>query len=261
MLEDWSGMDKEKAKDYILNCQSYDGGFGLMPGLESHGGGTYCAVASLRLMGYIEDDLLSKNATSFVVNVPLLLDWCMQRHAIDGGFQGRANKYSDTCYAFWVGAVLKILGGYKLIDKIALRRFLLTCQYEFGGFRKYPRELPDLYHSYYGFTAFSLLEEPGLNPLCAELGMTDLAALVSYLLTVKENDTRLLCGEKSQSPQRKPRCGEKMKSMVVAWYKALTPEVIGCIDYGGDEKKKNIGSDDDDEQRVMGQPCLVVRGN
>lgn len=49
--------------------------------------------------------------------------------------------------------------------------------YQFGGFSKYPGELPDIYHSYYGYTAFSLLEEPGLNPLCAELGMTDLVAL------------------------------------------------------------------------------------
>ncbi|XVF23875.1 hypothetical protein REPUB_Repub13aG0077100 [Reevesia pubescens] len=177
MLEDWSGMDREKAKEYILNCQSYDGGFGLMPGLESHGGGTYCAVASLRLMGYIEDDLLSKDAASSIINVPLLLDWSMQRQATDGGFQGRANKSSDTCYAFWVGAVLRILGGYNFIDKIALHRFLLTCQSEFGGFGKCPGVLPDIYHSYYGYTAFSLLEEPGLNPLCAELGMTDVAAL------------------------------------------------------------------------------------
>ncbi|KAA3481807.1 geranylgeranyl transferase type-1 subunit beta [Gossypium australe] len=177
MLEDWSGMDREKAKEYILKCQSYDGGFGLMPGLESHGGGTYCAVASLRLMGYIEDDLLSKTVTSSIINVPLLLDWCMQRQAIDGGFQGRANKPSDTCYAFWIGAVLRILGGYKFIDKIALHRFLLTCQSEFGGFSKYPGDLPDIYHAYYGYTAFSLLEEPGLNPLCAELGMTDLTAI------------------------------------------------------------------------------------
>ncbi|MCD7469654.1 hypothetical protein HAX54_008803 [Datura stramonium] len=37
MLENWSGIDKEKAKEYIINCQSYDGGFGLTPGSESHG--------------------------------------------------------------------------------------------------------------------------------------------------------------------------------------------------------------------------------
>lgn len=36
MLDNWSGMDKEKTKDFILCCQSYDGGFGLVPGAESH---------------------------------------------------------------------------------------------------------------------------------------------------------------------------------------------------------------------------------
>ncbi|MCL7029570.1 hypothetical protein MKW94_017510, partial [Papaver nudicaule] len=80
---------------------SYDGGFGLVPGLESHGGATYCAVAALRLMGFIEDDVLSKGTTFSVIDVQPLLEWCLQRQAIDGGFQGRANKATDTCYAFW----------------------------------------------------------------------------------------------------------------------------------------------------------------
>ncbi|XP_065870763.1 geranylgeranyl transferase type-1 subunit beta isoform X2 [Euphorbia lathyris] len=177
MLEDWSGMDKEKAKEYILNCQSYDGGFGMVPGSESHGGGTFCSVASLRLMGFIEDDILSKGGSSSIINLPLLLEWCLKRQAIDGGFQGRANKPTDTCYAFWVGAVLKILGGYSFIDGKALHGFLRTCQSKYGGFSKFPGELPDIYHSYYGYTAFSLLEEPGLNSLLVELGITSIAAL------------------------------------------------------------------------------------
>lgn len=42
------------------------------------GGATYCAVASLRLMGFIEDDLLSKNGSSSIVNAPLLLDWILK---------------------------------------------------------------------------------------------------------------------------------------------------------------------------------------
>ncbi|OAY38642.1 geranylgeranyl transferase type-1 subunit beta [Manihot esculenta] len=176
MLEDWSGMDKEKAKEYIIKCQSYDGGFGMVPGSESHGGGTYCAVASLRLMGFMEDDLLSTSRASSIINLPLLLEWCLQRQAADGGFQGRPNKPSDTCYAFWVGAVSRILGGYKLIDGKALREFLITCQSKYGGFGKFPGEWPDLYHSYYGYTAFSILEEPGLNSLSFELGITDVAA-------------------------------------------------------------------------------------
>ncbi|XP_015963031.1 geranylgeranyl transferase type-1 subunit beta [Arachis duranensis] len=175
MLDNWSGMDKEKAKDYILNCQSYDGGFGLVPGAESHGGATYCAIASLRLMGFIEDNLLSSCASS-LIDVPLLLDWIVQRQGMDGGFQGRTNKTADTCYAFWIGAVLKILGAEDFVDIKALHRFLLTCQYKYGGFSKFPGEFPDLYHSYYGFAAFSLLKESGLKSLCCELGITETAA-------------------------------------------------------------------------------------
>ncbi|PNT69942.1 hypothetical protein BRADI_2g03310v3 [Brachypodium distachyon] len=128
MLKDWTGMDKEKAKEYILNCQSYDGGFGMVPGSDESGGGTFCAVAALYLMGFIQVDLTSNLRESGSIDVQLLLEWCLQRQAADGGFQGRRNKPADTCYAFWVGGVLKIIGAYHLIDQSALREFLLTCQ-------------------------------------------------------------------------------------------------------------------------------------
>ncbi|OAY77634.1 Geranylgeranyl transferase type-1 subunit beta [Ananas comosus] len=151
MLKDWSGMDKEKAKEYILKCQSYDGGFGLVPGSESH----------------------AKIEHSTLIDVPLLVEWSLRRQAEDGGFQGRLNKPSDTCYAFWVGGVLKMLGAYYLLDHGALRQFLLSCQSPHGGFTKFPRErIPDLYHTYYGFAALSLSGEQGLDPLCVELGIT-----------------------------------------------------------------------------------------
>ncbi|CAI9092425.1 OLC1v1027654C1 [Oldenlandia corymbosa var. corymbosa] len=181
LLGNWCGMDKERAKEYILRCQSYDGGFGLIPGSESHGGATYCAVASLRLMGYIEDDLVSKTVSPCVLNVPMLLDWCLKRQSDDGGFQGRLNKPSDTCYAFWVGGVLRILGAHNFIDEGGLRRFLLTTQSRYGGFSKFPGQLPDLYHSYYGFCAFSLLEEPGVNPVFVNLGMSEIATVGLHL--------------------------------------------------------------------------------
>ncbi|KAJ4808859.1 Geranylgeranyl transferase type-1 subunit beta [Rhynchospora pubera] len=176
MLNDWSGMDREKAKDYIIKCQSYDGGFGLIPGSESHGGATYCAVAALFLMGFIQNDC--NNSLSFptsTIDIPSLVEWCIQRQGADGGFQGRANKDSDTCYAFWVGSVLKMLGLYHLVNKSALRTFLFTCQSPYGGFTKFPYEvLPDLYHSYYGFAALSLLEEKELGNLSVELGLAAL---------------------------------------------------------------------------------------
>ncbi|XP_020704862.1 geranylgeranyl transferase type-1 subunit beta isoform X2 [Dendrobium catenatum] len=172
MLNNWTGMDKLKAREYILKCQSYDGGFGLVPGAESHGGATYCAVAALHLMGYMETGIISKLSQTLAIDMPLLVEWSLQRQSVDGGFQGRANKPSDTCYAFWVGGVLKLLGGYQFCNKEALRSFLLSCQSKFGGFKKFPDIIyPDLYHSFYGFSALSLLQEPGLKPLQVELGI------------------------------------------------------------------------------------------
>ncbi|XP_078436276.1 prenyltransferase family protein isoform X2 [Wolffia australiana] len=173
IINDWRGMDKEKAKNYIISCQSYDGGFGLVPGSESHGGATYCAVAALRLMGYIEEGRATKFTESSMIDVALLLEWALQRQASDGGFQGRSNKASDTCYAFWVLGVLRILGAHQFIDRESLRSFLLSCQSKWGGFSKFPElQMPDLYHSYYGLAAFGLVGELGLTPLQVELGVT-----------------------------------------------------------------------------------------
>merc|ERR1711964_378054 len=50
MLCDWSGFDIESSISFIRSSQSYDGGIGLYPGAEGHGGSTYTAVASLVLM-------------------------------------------------------------------------------------------------------------------------------------------------------------------------------------------------------------------
>ncbi|KAB5538827.1 hypothetical protein DKX38_016360 [Salix brachista] len=49
MLEDWSGMDRGKTKEYILKFQSYDGGFGMSPGSESHDVSTEFVTDSLLL--------------------------------------------------------------------------------------------------------------------------------------------------------------------------------------------------------------------
>eukprot|EP01042_Synura_sphagnicola_P001706 gene1706-2000_t len=51
LLNDWSGVDVDRSVSYIQSCRTYEGGFGLTPGAEAHGGSTYCALASLSLMG------------------------------------------------------------------------------------------------------------------------------------------------------------------------------------------------------------------
>ncbi|KAJ3450628.1 geranylgeranyl transferase type-1 subunit beta [Anaeramoeba flamelloides] len=155
-LDNWGTFDIEKATKYILSCQSYDGGFGLVPNGESHGGSSYCAIASLALMNKL-DSLPDKD---------FVIDWLLRKQTI--GFQGRVNKPPDTCYSFWVGASLEILGSYELIDYDQNEQYIFCCQDKLGGFSKWSRSKPDPLHSYFGICGLSLMDKfnlPKINPL------------------------------------------------------------------------------------------------
>jgi len=55
LLGDWSGVDKSAALRFVLSCVTYEGGLALRPGSEAHGGSCYCGVASIMLMGLVDE--------------------------------------------------------------------------------------------------------------------------------------------------------------------------------------------------------------
>jgi geranylgeranyl transferase type-1 subunit beta len=76
------------------------------------------------------------------------------------GMCGRLCKPADTCYAFWAGASLHLLEQSHLASKSALRHYLLALTQHpiMGGFSKFPGDKwADLYHSYLGLAALSLI--------------------------------------------------------------------------------------------------------
>lgn len=78
---------------------------------------------------------------------------------------GRTNKVADTCYCWWVGASLHLMGHAELYDPASLKRYLLdkTQHPVLGGFGKFPGDLPDLYHSYLGLATLSLMGSEGVK--------------------------------------------------------------------------------------------------
>lgn len=85
--------------DWILSCQTYEGGFGSVPGSEAHGGYTFCCVASLCLINQLHR-----------TDLPSLLRWLTNKQMIvEGGFCGRSNKLVDSCYSYWQGAVFPLI--------------------------------------------------------------------------------------------------------------------------------------------------------
>ena len=43
---------------WLLACQSYEGGFGGVPGMEAHGGYSFCGLAALMLMNKVEMEMV-----------------------------------------------------------------------------------------------------------------------------------------------------------------------------------------------------------
>jgi len=164
MLGDWSGIDIEKAVKYIVDSQAFDGGIGLRIGAEGHGGTTYCAIASLYLMNRISD----------LKDLDGLIRWCV--HAQGCGFVGRPNKPADSCYSFWIGSTMKMLGIYDLTAPHGNRCFNMKCQTKYGGFGKYPEYKPDILHSYFGLCGLSMMGFDELEPIYPAWGVTRRAA-------------------------------------------------------------------------------------
>ena len=117
----------EPALDFILNCQNNDGAFGLRPCEESHSGATYCAIASLSLLKKLDFLPNKTKLIEFLVNRQVPWNPDREKGCV-GGFQGRIGKYPDSCYSFWIGASLKILGYESFINKVSVKAYILNCQ-------------------------------------------------------------------------------------------------------------------------------------
>ncbi|KAG4305640.1 hypothetical protein PORY_001196 [Pneumocystis oryctolagi] len=176
--------------NYIQSCKSYDHGFAENPNNESHGdnlciliayvliyfkaGYTYCAITSLTLLKDMLPTISEKVSSIFSEKT---VKWLLKRQLSNsedfGGFEGRTNKSSDTCYSFWVGGALKCLwNSIDLVSKEHSRNFLLKRIHSIGGFEKCEGEYPDVMHSYFGLAALSIFGNEKLEEIHPALGIS-----------------------------------------------------------------------------------------
>lgn len=158
----------EDTANWILGCQTYEGGVGATPGEEAHGGYTFCGLAALSLLG-----------AAHRLRLPPLVRWLVGRQmAHAGGFQGRTNKLVDSCYSFWQGGAFPLVQsllqsrgelapGGAIYNAPALLDYLIVCaQVAQGGLRDKPGKGRDYYHTCYALSglavAASASELPGV---------------------------------------------------------------------------------------------------
>jgi prenyltransferase beta subunit len=46
-------VDTDKGNAFVADCMNFDGGFGCIPGAESHGGQIFCCVGALAIGVYM----------------------------------------------------------------------------------------------------------------------------------------------------------------------------------------------------------------
>ncbi|KAM7192169.1 geranylgeranyl transferase type-2 subunit beta [Naviculisporaceae sp. PSN 640] len=243
-------FDTEGLARYILNSQTYDGGFAASSQEEPHAGYAYCAIGALSLLSrpltpQSNPSQSIPHLTSTIRSLPITIHWLASRqfiylekpppspdsppgseeseyeedddeetnanfllvppkstlsiqdsltnnadsnHPFYIGFNGRCNKRADTCYYWWVGGALSMLGllpsptsssstetcpkTTPMILTAPAREFLLQkMQHIIGGFGKTPGAPPDLYHSCFGLAILALMGDDGLSELDAALAL------------------------------------------------------------------------------------------
>ncbi|XP_074599533.1 farnesyl transferase beta subunit [Brevipalpus obovatus] len=152
----------ENSAQWLIKCQTYEGGFGATPGNEAHGGYSFCALAALTLFGQAGQ-----------CDLKALLRWAlMKQDTTKGGFAGRTNKLVDGCYSFWQGALIAIIdslftketpdtmnGEKWMFDQKALQDYLLLCcQDPKGGLIDKPGMKSDFYHTCYDLSGLTIAQ-------------------------------------------------------------------------------------------------------
>jgi len=149
---------------WLLSCQTYEGGFGGQPGMEAHGGYTFCGFAALYIL-----------KACHKCNLRALLRWAVNRQMrFEGGFQGRTNKLVDACYSFWLGGLFPMLhavlaadpsmNGHLpchrwLFNQEAMQEYVLACcQDDRGGLIDKPGKYRDFYHTCYALSGIAVAQ-------------------------------------------------------------------------------------------------------
>lgn len=154
ILNELHQVDLDKALDFISHCTNADGGFGAMPGGESHAGQIFCCLGVLSILDRP------------VTDADRLSEWLAWRQLPCGGLNGRPEKLEDVCYSWWVLSSLEMLGRRHWIDGAKLQVFILSCQDPVsGGFSDRPGDIADIFHTLFGIAGLSLLQYDGLAPV------------------------------------------------------------------------------------------------
>lgn len=188
----FEGIDAALATLYVTERVGFSGGFSSLANCEPHAGFTFCGLALLSLLDYDfggaswpQDTLhwLVSRQVDYLGEIYTNTSYPSWNADDTGGFNGRDNKFADTCYSWWCTAGMCIMNkGYLRLTNIPqATRYLLerTQNRLIGGFGKDLVLRPDPLHSFLALASLALWESvPG-----TDLDLVDPVLVISGQLT------------------------------------------------------------------------------
>jgi len=98
ILNSLQKVDVQKSNTFISSCQNFDGGYGCVPGAESHAGQIFCCIASLSIGHGL--DAVDRDTLGW---------WLSERQCDSGGLNGRPEKQAGTNFSSFVLCFVKII--------------------------------------------------------------------------------------------------------------------------------------------------------
>lgn len=202
-------VDVALAEKYILERVNFNGGLSSNRYTESHSGLTFCGLGALKLLNYDFDsnETWVANTIRWLVNRQIDYPSTIETYRGEGeyeywdeedigGFNGRENKFGDTCYSWWCTASLKLLGDeyFDLVNFEAAEGYLLSKSQNklVGGFGKDYQSFPDPFHSFLGIAALALWRGSSTTSYAGEKSLSGIDELFVISRSLSEFLERMI---------------------------------------------------------------------
>lgn len=181
-------IDVDSLTRNVLSQVTYNGGLGTC---ESHAGYAFCGLMSLKLVGKLDNkcdgwektiDWLVHRQIDYHEYNKDLLNYEFADETDKGSFNGRDNKFGDTCYSFWSAGSLSVFDKQFFLNGSKLENYLLNITQNkiMGGFAKTDADDPDPYHSFLGLASLTIVDSSSgelLEPIDSTLTITKKATV------------------------------------------------------------------------------------